>query len=90
MNGAGFPRTKAKQHSRVKGFRTGDLVRAVVPSGKKAGCYEGRVAVRASGSFNITTPHETVQGINARYCRILHHQDGYTYAKGGAVFPPAP
>ncbi len=89
MNGAGFPRTKAKQHSRVKGFRTGDVVRATVPSGKKAGCYEGRVAVRASGSFNITTPHETVQGINARYCRILHHQDGYTYAKGGAVFPPA-
>lgn len=63
MNAAGFPRTKAKQPSRVKGFRTGDLVRAVVPSGKKVGCYEGRVAVRASGSFNITTQHETVQGI---------------------------
>ena len=33
----------------------GDLVQAVVPSGKKAGTHVGRVAVRSSGSFNSTT-----------------------------------
>jgi len=31
----------------------GDLVRVVVTTGKKAGNYLGRVAIRASGSFNI-------------------------------------
>jgi len=90
MNAAGFPRTRAKEQSRVKGFKTGDLVRAVVPTGKKAGVHVGRVAVRTSGSFNITTLRGTIQGINFRHCTILHHKDGYTYAKGGAAFPPAP
>jgi 5-methylcytosine-specific restriction endonuclease McrA len=39
----GFPRGKPKQRGRSSGFKTGDLVRAVVPSGKKAGTYTGRV-----------------------------------------------
>jgi 5-methylcytosine-specific restriction endonuclease McrA len=90
MSAAGFPRTRAKQQSCVQDFRTGDLVQAVVPAGKKAGRYVGRVAVRASGSFNITTPHGTIQGIHARYCRMLHRSDGYEYVKGGAAFPPVP
>jgi 5-methylcytosine-specific restriction endonuclease McrA len=51
----GFPRTSAKGPRSVKGFRTGDLVRATVTSGKKMGSYEGRVAVRSSGSFNVKT-----------------------------------
>jgi hypothetical protein len=37
-------RTKA-----VRGFQTGDMVRAELPHGKKAGVHLGRVAVRASG-----------------------------------------
>jgi 5-methylcytosine-specific restriction endonuclease McrA len=68
MDRFGFPRTGPKQHKRVKGFQTGDLVRAVVPSGTKRGRYVSKVAVRASGSFNITTTHGTVQGISYRYC----------------------
>lgn len=43
---------------------TGDLVRAVVPKGKKTGTHVGRVAVRKTGSFNIITRTETVQGIS--------------------------
>ena len=40
----GFPRGKAKSKDPfVKGFRTGDIVRAVVTSGKKAGTYFGRL-----------------------------------------------
>lgn len=88
MDKYGFPRTRAKQQSRVKGFRTGDLIRAVVPSGKKAGRYTGRVAVRASGSFNVTTGHGTIQGISHRHSHLLHQQDGYTYAKGGVALLP--
>lgn len=76
----GFPRTSAKADRMVYGFQTGDIVKAVVTSGKKTGTYTGRVAVRASGNFNIRTPHGMVQGINHRYCRIIHAMDGYAYA----------
>lgn len=76
----GFPRTTAKQTAVVSGFRTGDLVTAVVTGGKKAGTYSGRVAVRSSGSFNITTATGTVQGISYRCCRIQQRRDGYRYA----------
>ncbi|MHC4395636.1 MAG: RNA-guided endonuclease IscB [Planctomycetota bacterium] len=78
----GFPRTKAKQQKRVSGFQTGDIVQAVVPTGKKAGTHIGRVAVRSSGSFNIKTELGTVQGISHRYCQLLHQIDGYTYQRG--------
>ncbi len=78
----GFPRGKSKQGGRICGFKTGDLVCALVPSGKKVGTYTGRVLVRASGSFDIQTKHGWVQGINARYCHPLHRSDGYSYQKG--------
>lgn len=74
----GFPRTSAKGSRVVQGFQTGDIVKAVVPDGKKAGVHVGRVSVRGSGSFNITTEQGTVQGINHRHCRVLHRADGYT------------
>ena len=75
----GFPRTSAKQNSLVEGFRTGDLVLAIVPTGKKQGNYLGRVAVRSNGYFNITTARNTVQGINYKHCRLLQASDGYHY-----------
>lgn len=76
----GFPRTKAKPTNRkVKGFQTGDIVRAVVSAGKKVGDHFGRVAVRASGSFDIKTETGIIQGIGWRCCRVLHASDGYAY-----------
>lgn len=72
----GFPRTGAKESRVVKGFQTGDIVRAVVPTGKKQGAHTGRVAVRSSGSFNVGT----VQGIGWKYCKVLHRADGYFYS----------
>ena len=85
MDKYGFPRTGPKAARIVKGFRTGDLVRAVVPHGAKVGTYVGRVAVRASGRFNLTTGTATVQGISFRFCRLLHHSDGFTYHTGGGI-----
>jgi hypothetical protein len=80
VNRFGFPRTTAKStEKKVKGFQTGDIVKAVVTSGKKVGTYIGRVAVRKSGSFNIKTVDKTVQGISWKYCRLLHASDGYSY-----------
>ena len=82
VNKYGFPRTSAKSQKRVQGFQTGDMVKAQVPSGKKKGRYEGRVAVRSSGSFNIKTKEGTVQGIGHKHCVMVHRQDGYTYSIG--------
>ncbi|MDJ0592801.1 MAG: RNA-guided endonuclease IscB [Pleurocapsa sp. MO_226.B13] len=63
----------------IKGFQTGDIVKAVVTKGKKIGSYLGRVAIRTSGSFNIKTVTQTVQGISHKYCKQVHRQDGYVY-----------
>lgn len=75
----GFPRGYLIRQKRVFGFQTGDLVMAVVPHGKKAGAHRGRVAIRASGSFNIQMPAGIVQGVSYRHCRLLQRGDGYGY-----------
>ncbi|GHO74054.1 hypothetical protein KSD_18250 [Ktedonobacter sp. SOSP1-85] len=82
MNRYGFPRTGPKQAKSIQGFQTGDMVKAVVPSGKKVGTYVGKVAIRTTGSFNITTQHTTIEGISHRFCRSLHRSDGYRYRHG--------
>jgi 5-methylcytosine-specific restriction endonuclease McrA len=76
----GFPRGYLMRQKSVKGFQTGDMVRATVTSGKKAGSYVGRVAVRASGSFNIQCGKEVVQGIGYRYCTLVQRANGYGYS----------
>ena len=83
MGKRGFPRTGPKVAKRIKGFQTGDVVRAVVTEGTKIGTYSGRVAVRATGSFNITTKQATIEGINHRYCTTVHKCDGYVRRFGG-------
>ena len=75
----GFPRGYLMSQKAVKGFQTGDQVKAKVTQGKKIGEYKGRVAVRASGNFNITGKTETVQGINFKYCTLITRNDGYGY-----------
>ena len=76
----GFPSRYVPANPFVKGFQTGDIVKADVPTGKKTGQHTGRVAVRSTGSFNIRTADGLVQGINAKYCQITHKKDGYGYA----------
>jgi 5-methylcytosine-specific restriction endonuclease McrA len=82
VNEIGFPCSKPKGAKKVKGFQTGDMVRAVVPSGTKQGKYVGRVLVRSSGSFDLRTKQGRVQGISHRFCTPVHRCDGYSYAKG--------
>ncbi len=91
----GFPRLRLPRTKTVHGYATGDLVRAVVPTGAKAGIHTGRVAVRTSGSFNIRTRHGLVQGIHHRHVRLLQRADGYAYTthpevRHRAAFPPPP
>lgn len=87
----GFPRGYLMRSKSAFGFQTGDLVRAVVTTGKKVGTYLGRVAIRASGSFNIQSSTGLVQGIHHRFCTVVQRADGYGYSwtkialdKGGA------
>ena len=77
----GFPRAKAKQVKQVYGFQTNDMVMLLRARGKYAGVYkEGRVAIRASGSFAfkggklkwISAPHHEF--------RLLQKFDGYVYS----------
>ncbi len=75
----GFPIRHVPRKKRHFGFRTGDLVRAVVPGGKYRGRHIGRVAIRASGSFNIATAAGLVAGIHYRHCEVIQHADGYAY-----------
>jgi len=93
LDAFGFPRgflTRTKAHF---GFVTGDLVKAVVTTGKKIGSYLGRVAIRSSGHFNIQNRGSVVQGISHEACRLLQRADEYRYAvvtpnrKESALFP---
>ncbi|MBW4480024.1 MAG: HNH endonuclease [Tolypothrix brevis GSE-NOS-MK-07-07A] len=77
----GFPSRYVPRFKFVNGFQTGDIVKAIVTKGKKIGQYIGRVAVRTSGSFNISDTFGLVQGISHKYCKSIHKKDGYEYGK---------
>lgn len=85
-NASGFPIRHRQRVKRYFGFQTGDLVRAVVPKGQRAGTHVGRVLVRATGSFDIRTASGRQSGISFRWCRLLHRADGYSYQE--ATLPP--
>jgi 5-methylcytosine-specific restriction endonuclease McrA len=74
----GFPSRHVPRCKFVKGFQTGDIVKAIVTTGKKIGEYVGRVAVRSTGSFNISAS-TLIQGISHKYCRTIHRKDAYSY-----------
>jgi 5-methylcytosine-specific restriction endonuclease McrA len=80
LNKRGFPIRHRQRQKVFFGFQTGDMVRAMVPAGlKTAGVHVGRLLVRASGRFDISTARGRVAGINYRYCVTMHHHDGYQY-----------
>src|SRR5438270_1914917 len=81
----GFPIRHRKQQKVHHGYQTGDLARAVVPTGKKAGTYVGRVLARATGYFDLITKAGRIEGVSARYCRPLHRNDGYSYQQRASL-----
>lgn len=80
LTACGFPRGYLTRTKNIQGFQTGDMVKTTVLKGKKIGTYTGRVAVRASGNFNIQMPSEIIQGISHRYCKLIQRSDGYSYS----------
>jgi len=84
-NKYGLPVRHRQRQKHHYGYQTGDMVRAVVTSGRRVGEYVGRVLVRATGSFDIQTKQGRVQGISHRFFTPLHRRDGYRYQKGEVV-----
>jgi len=83
----GFPSRYRLRQKRHFGFQTGDIMKASVPAGKVVGTHNGRVACRATGSFDITTATGKVT-VSHRTIETIHHTDGYTYKKGQGAIPP--
>ena len=83
----GFPRGYLTREKRIKGFQTGDMVKAVLAKGVHVGTWIGRVAVRATGSFNIQTASGVRQGIGWKVCRVIQRADGYGYSTTPASSP---
>ncbi|MGJ5674786.1 MAG: RNA-guided endonuclease IscB [Nostochopsis sp.] len=77
----GFPNRHVPREKIHFNFQTGDIVKASVTRGKKIGDYVGKVAIRSSGSFNISTKDGLVQGISYKFCKRIHAKDGYSYAQ---------
>ncbi|HEY4034627.1 MAG TPA: RNA-guided endonuclease IscB [Ktedonobacteraceae bacterium] len=85
MSRFGFPRTDPKEKHPKHGFKTGDIVKAIVPSQlKRAGTHTGRMSSKASGSFTIATGSGTVSDVGKNYCRKLQRADGYGYSQRSA------
>jgi len=85
MNKYGFPCTDPKEKHPKHGFKTGDTVKAIVPSHlKRAGTHDGRMSANASGAFTIATKSGAVPDIGKNYCRKLQRADGYGYSQRSA------
>jgi hypothetical protein len=89
-NAYGFARGHRPRTKSVQGFRTGDLIRAEIPSGLNAGVWAGRVAVRSTGWFLLTATGRGPNGeraqrklgaVAARHCVRVAPGDGYDYVK---------
>jgi 5-methylcytosine-specific restriction endonuclease McrA len=81
----GFPKSHRTRQKQFFDFQTGDIVAANIPRGKYQGRFVGRVAVRASGYFDIKdgTGKRICQGISWKYMRTLQRNSGWQYEKKG-------
>ena len=78
-NKCGIIITKFYDNSKmVFGFQTGDIVKAVIPKGKYAGAYIGRITTRKNGYFHLVGK-QTIANVNHKYCTVLQHGNGYNY-----------
>jgi 5-methylcytosine-specific restriction endonuclease McrA len=72
----GFPVRHLSRRKSYLGLRTGDLVRARVPTGKYAGGHVGCVTIRQRPSFRLNS-HD----LHPRYLTRLQKADGYVYTR---------
>ena len=89
LNRFGFPRGYLTRQKIVKGFQTGDFVEATILRGKFKGTHQGRLAVRARGSFVIQSSAGNVE-TSWKHSKRLMRNDGYTYEIKPPAIPPLP
>ena len=73
----GFPKAHAPREKTYAGFQTGDIVKATVPTGKFAGIWIGRIAIRHRLWFRML--HFDV---HPKRLTIIQRADGYEYTQG--------
>ena len=81
----GFPIRHAPRKKFAPGFRTGDLVRAVIPNGKIQGVHVGRVAIRFGQDFQLGEV-----SVHPRHLHAVHRADGYASSLGETLKVEAP
>ena len=75
----GFPIRHAPSSKFFMGFQTGDIVKANIPTGKYAGTYTGRIAIRFKPSFKLTTGGKSFD-VHPKYLQVIHKADGNAYS----------
>jgi len=75
----GFPARHAPKAKFFMGFATGDMVKADIPSGKYAGKYTGRIAIRFRPSFRLLLLDKRFD-VHPKYLIAIHKSDGYEYS----------
>ena len=75
----GFPVRHAPTEKFFRDFQTGDIVKAVVPSGKYKGEYTGRIAIRFRPSFKLSSSEKSFD-VHPKYLTVVHKADGYEYS----------
>lgn len=85
----GFPKQHRNREPNPHGINTGDIVRADKPEHlKNGGVHVGRVAAaRFKGGLDVKPlcGEPAKIGVNAKYCEVIHHDDGYSYSTGEAL-----
>ena len=71
----GFPKCHCLRSKRRGVFQTGDMVCAVMLSGKSQGFHVGRLITRARPSFKVGS----VDGIHPKHITLKQRNDGYSY-----------
>lgn len=72
----GFPIRHAPRAKFFMFFGTGDIVTANIPTGKYAGTYTGRIAIRFKPSFKLTTGGKSFD-VHPKYLQVIHKADGF-------------
>jgi 5-methylcytosine-specific restriction endonuclease McrA len=75
----GFPKAHALKAKFYMGFTTGDMVKADIPSGKYAGKYTGRIAIRFRPRFMLLQKDKGFD-VHPKYLTTIHQADGYEYS----------
>lgn len=85
----GFPKQHRNREPNPHGINTGDIVRADKPEHlKHGGLHVGRVAgARFAGGLDVKPlcGEPAKIGVNAKYCEVIQHGDGYSYEIGRGI-----